>query len=111
MPLVKIDGNNLKNWESFHDTFSKSFGFPEFYGRNMGAWIDCMTDLDDPNEGVGMTSIHGSASDVVVLHIDNIDSMPNELSQALIDCAAFVNWRRLDQGEPAILALSYDRQP
>ena len=107
MPLVSLDASRLRDWDSFHSVFAEVFGFPDFYGRNMDAWIDCMTSLDTPDDG--MASVHGSASDPVVLRLDNADSIPNELFDALVDCAAFVNWRRLEIGEPAILALAFWR--
>lgn len=107
MPLVRIDGRQLRDWDSFHDTFADTFGFPPFYGRNMDAWIDCMTWLDDPSSE--MTEIHGSQNDPVVLQIDQIDSVPDEIYSALVDCTAFVNHRRIEQGESAIVTLSYFR--
>jgi hypothetical protein len=107
MPLVRLDAFRLRDWESFHSVFAEVFGFPDFYGRNMDAWIDCMTSLDMPDDR--MTSVHGSASDPVVLRLDNADTMPNELFDALVDCAAFANWRRLEIGEPIILALAFRR--
>lgn len=69
MPYVQIDGNELTNWATFHDVFETVLGFPSFYGRNMNAWIDCMTSLDAPADG--MTTIHGTEADVMVLHISN----------------------------------------
>jgi hypothetical protein len=30
-----------------------------------------------------------------------------EIYEALVDCAAFVNWRRIEVGDGPILALSY----
>ena len=105
MPIVRIDGRRLTDWESFHDTFAEGFGFPEFYGRNMNAWIDCMTSLDSPEDG--LTTIHGTANDAVVLHITNASSIPPDVFEGLNECAAFVNWRRIEQGDAAVLALSY----
>ncbi len=107
MPLVTIDGAQLCDWDSFHTAFAAAFGFPGFYGENMNAWIDCMTYLDAPD--AGMTSVHGSASDPVVLQLDNANAVPKEILDALVECAAFVNWRRLEVGEPAILMLSFHR--
>jgi hypothetical protein len=104
MPNVQIDGTELTNWATFHDVFETVFGFPAFYGRNMNAWIDCMTSLDTPEDG--MTTIHGTAADPVVLHIANASSIPSDLFDGLVECAAFVNWRRIEVGEPAILTLS-----
>lgn len=105
MPLVRIDARQIRDWDTFHDVFAVAFGFPGFYGRNMNAWIDCMGYLDDP--ATDMTKVHGSASDPVVLRLDNIDSMPGEIYEALVECAAFVNWRRTESRDPAILVLAY----
>jgi hypothetical protein len=74
----------------------------------MNAWIDCMSDVDDP--AAGMTARHVPPGTVLTLHIDGIDELATrcpEQHDALIECAAFVNWRRVERGEPAILALSF----
>lgn len=105
MPVVDIDGSRISSWASFHDVFAAELGFPSLYGRNMNAWIDCMTSLDEPDDG--MTTVHGSSSDPVVLRIESASSIPREVFDALTECCAFVNWRRMEVGEPAILALSY----
>ena len=105
MPLVRIDARQIRDWDSFHDVFDAAFGFPGFYGRNLNAWIDCMGYLDDP--GAQMTKVHGSASDPVVLRVDNIDSTPSDIYEALVECAAIVNWRNTESGDPAILVLAF----
>lgn len=107
MPTVRLDAAPIRDWDSFHSIFASTFGFPVFYGRNMDAWIDCMTSLDAPAEG--MTSIHGSAFDPVVLQVDNIDAVPKEIVDALVESVAFVNWRRMEVGEPAVLMLAFNR--
>ncbi|MDG3003854.1 barstar family protein [Paludisphaera mucosa] len=40
MQLVKLDTRRITDWDAFHDAFAEAFGFPEFHGRNMNAWID-----------------------------------------------------------------------
>ena len=107
IPIVRVDAAGICDCNSFHSAFALAFGFPSFYGRNMNAWIDCMTSLDSPADG--MTSVHGSASDPVVLHLDNANAVPKEIFDALVEGAAFVNWRRLEVGEPAILMLAFHR--
>ena len=52
MTRVAIDTRRVIDWDSFHNEFAEVFGFPRFYGRNMNAWIDCMTYLDDPESGM-----------------------------------------------------------
>ena len=105
---VLIEAERISNWETFHDTFAETLGFPGFYGRNMDAWIDCMTCLDDPD--AGLTSTHVTGGDVVVLCISGVDDFRRrcpEIYDALVECAAFVNYRRIEKGEPAVLALSF----
>lgn len=107
MPNVRIDARRITDWESFHDVFAESFGFPEFYGRNLDAWIDCMTCLDEPDSG--MSSVHGTSSDSVVIQFDHVNHLPTEIYDAVVECSAFVNYRRLAANEPAILCLSFYR--
>jgi hypothetical protein len=106
--LVSIDCANIRDWNSFHDEFAALLGFPEFYGRNMNAWIDCMTSLDEPEHG--MTSVHAAKGHVLTLQLNNVAPFRerhSDLYAAIIECAAFVNWRRLEVGEPAVLAISF----
>ena len=47
-----------------------------------------------------------------VLHIDNINAMYRcnpKLYNDLVECAAFVNWRHVEKGLPAVLVLSFYR--
>ncbi len=53
--IVRINTELISNWDSFHQIFKMTFGFPEFYGNNMNAWIDCMSYIDDKE--TGMTKI------------------------------------------------------
>ena len=107
MPIVRIDGSLISGWDSFHDAFTAAMGFPEFYGRNMNAWIDCMTSLDEPRDG--LTSVHARDGEPLTLHVDNADVLPDEIFGALNECAAFVNWRRIETSQSPGLVLSYWR--
>lgn len=92
-----------------HDEFHRAFGFPPFYGRNMDAWIDCMTSLDDEEDG--LSSVHVSPGGVMTIELADagiLKERHRELYEAIIECAAFVNWRRLERGLPTILALSFN---
>lgn len=107
-PIVRISGRQLADGRNFHEVFAEAFGFPDFYGKNMNAWIDCLSSLDRPEHG--MTSIHAAKGGVVVLQIDDYRRLKNrrpDLLSAIVEGVAFVNWRRLEIGEPAVLALSY----
>jgi RNAse (barnase) inhibitor barstar len=106
--VVSVDCGKIRDWESFHDEFAAAFGFPNFYGRVMDAWIDCMTSLDKPEDE--MTTVHAERDHALTLQLENIapfrENHP-DIYAALIECTAFVNWRRLEVGEPAVLAISF----
>src|SRR5262245_18506990 len=65
--LARIEGRNITDWATFHDEFTRVFGFPDSYGRNMNALIDCMTSLDAEQDG--MTSIHVPPGAVLGLEV------------------------------------------
>lgn len=107
-PVVVIDASRISNEESFHDEFARMFGFPDFYGRNMNAWVDCLTSLDEED---GMRSITIYQGQVLTLQIDHYKDFKTrcpDLADALVECAAFVNWRRIEQGEASVITLAFD---
>jgi len=97
MKTVIIDANRITDWESFHDVFSECVGFPDYYGRNMNAWIDCMGD-----ESVIGDFIHLRIEGVNELKTRNFD-----IYEAIMECSAFVNYRLTENGEKPVLSLSY----
>jgi Barstar (barnase inhibitor) len=107
-PIVKIDCRQIRDWGSFHEVFSAAMGFPDFYGRNMDAWIDCLTYIDEP--GDAMTSVHAPPGGILVIQLDFVGDFAArcpELYAAIIECASFVNWRRIEMGKGPVLALSF----
>ena len=104
--VITIAADQITDWDSFHSVFQAALGFPEFYGRNMNAWIDCMTDMDDPSGG--MTNVSVSRGELVALRIDDAPDFERrcpEQYRALIECTAFVNYRRAEVGEAPVLTL------
>jgi Barstar (barnase inhibitor) len=106
--LVKVDLGRIVDWPTFHAVFAETLGFPAFYGRNMDAWIDCMTYLDDPV--ARMTAVHAAPGQVVVLQCAGVKAFAARCPEqyaALVECSAFVNWRRIETGDEPVLALSF----
>lgn len=109
--LARIDCANILDWPSFHDEFNRVFEFPDFYGRNMDAWVDCMTSIDSPQDG--MTGIHCEKGSFLTIELENVDDLRGdraEYLEAILDCTAFVNFRRIDVNDKPVLALSYFRR-
>lgn len=106
--VVEIDGKTLVGRERFHDTFAKALGFPDFYGRNMDAWIDCMSSLDDPESR--MTSVHVRRGKVLTLKIRNYKYFKKAGKDEwldLLECSAFVNFRCTEPGQNPLIALAF----
>ena len=108
MPVVTIDTRQILDWDSFHTVFAEAFGFPDYYGRNMDAWIDCLTHLNDP--GGSDTRVKAEPGGVVVLQLEYMCEFAKrcpELYAAIVECAAFVNYRLVETGQPPTLALAW----
>lgn len=104
--VIEIPVDKITDWESFHDVFQRALGFPSFYGRNMDAWIDCLTSVDRAADG--LTTVTVLPGEILILEIGDPLNFRNRCPEqyaALIDCSAFVNFRRCEAGEPPVLAL------
>ena len=94
---VAIDCAQIHDWETFHSVFAEILGFPNVYGRNMNAWIDCLSSLDEPLDG--MTKVHAPTGGVLVLHLRNVKDFMARCSEqysAIIECSSFVNHRPVE---------------
>ena len=104
--IVRVNAAEIQDWSSFHAVFQRVFGFPDFYGHNLDAWIDCMTSLDAPEDGLSRVSV--SPGEMLLLRIDQADEFQKRCPAqyaALLDGSAFVNRRRVEVGEAPILGL------
>lgn len=96
MTTLKIDGKKLTDWKSFHSEFKSELNFPDYYGENMDAWIDCVDELTEK---------------LTLLQIDNgkfLKENKPELLNAILECGAFVNYRKIEQGEKPNLIIAVD---
>ena len=107
MKTVTLNGTAMSDEQSFHAEFQSALGFPAFYGRNMDALIDCLGYADDPS--AGMCSVCVTPGEVLVLCIENAEDFKRRcpaLWLSFLESAAFVNWRRTERGQAAILSVS-----
>ena len=107
MATVRLETSAISHWDSFHSTCRAAFGFPEFYGANMAAWIDCLTYLDEDD---GMSRFHlapGETLDIQVANTESLKLRVPEIFDALVDCTASVNQRYLEAGKSPRLHLVF----
>jgi RNAse (barnase) inhibitor barstar len=105
---ISIDCGRIHDWPSFHSEFAEAFGFPDFYGHNLDAWMDCLTSLDAPEDG--LTKVHCLPGSVLTIELQNVSQIKAQFPEqysAIVECSAFVNWRRIETGSTAVLALSF----
>ncbi|MFD2035192.1 barstar family protein [Belliella marina] len=94
MKVYRIYGNKIKNWKTFHSEFKSEMNFPDYYGENMNAWIDCVDELStEPT----LIEIHKGKL---------LKQNAPELLEAIFECSAFVNFRKVEIGEQPTLMVS-----
>ncbi len=80
-------------------------GFPKFYGMNMDAWIDCMSDI-----GGGMTSSKLNTSEPICiefLNAEDFNKRTPEMMHDLINCVTSVNQHFSKTKEDKYLVLKF----
>jgi RNAse (barnase) inhibitor barstar len=106
MAEARLDGAAIRDFESFHDQCAAQFGFPSFYGRNMNAWIDCLTYA---REGDGMSRFVLGPTEPLLIEVVSTEAFNRqapEVFDAFVECTGFVNQRSVDAGElPALHVL------
>jgi len=96
--IVHLDGAKLKDTAAMLAAFNAAFGFEV---KNRDALVDLLTHLDIGDRTTQRVS--ALPNELVLVEI------AGECPQfaAISELAAFVNWRRLEQGDPPILAVAY----
>lgn len=44
---ITIDCGGIATKEELHECIAEALGFPDWYGHNLDALMDCLTDLED----------------------------------------------------------------
>ena len=105
MATARLDGSKIHDWASFHDVSSQQLGFPPFYGRNMNAWIDCLTHLD---LGDGMSRFHLQPGELLELEITDSQQLKRDapdVFEAVVEATESINNRYVERGQPPMLQL------
>ncbi len=103
LPHIRLQTEAITDWPSFHAECRRALGFPDFYGANMNAWIDCMSCLEDDD---GMVGIRLGPGELLLLEIPDstaLNARVPEIVNALVECTAFVNQQRYAEPRIALL--------
>ena len=79
MRNIEINLADVKTFDDFHNEVSSKLGFPEYYGRNLDAMHDCLTDIADEVEVVftGVKECR-AVSPEMSAYIDGLERMLND---------------------------------
>ena len=50
MQICILDGEKIPDQDALHTLLAASLSFPDWYGRNLDALYDCLTDVQDETE-------------------------------------------------------------
>ena len=107
MASVQLDTKLITDWASFHFVCKEAFGFPEFYGMNMDAWIDCLWYLAGDGEMTRFVLAENEMLHIEITDTDNFNSRLPEVFDALIECSAFVNKRYIERKDKPRISLVF----
>lgn len=94
---VTINFNKIANWESFHSVFSEVMGFPDFYGNNNNAWIDCMSYIDDKESGMSKVTVSpGESLEMLIVGTEQVTEKVPEVFIGFMEIVAAVNQRFIE---------------
>jgi RNAse (barnase) inhibitor barstar len=108
MAIVRLDGRTVRDWPSFHRESRIRFGFPDFYGNNLDAWIDCLSTLRD---GDGMTAVRLAPDETLRIEVTHSDALRRHapgILDALQEAVEAVNGRYAENREKPALELYLD---
>ncbi|UBV44103.1 barstar family protein (plasmid) [Deinococcus taeanensis] len=105
MAEITLDTRRIRSLDEFHEESARAFGFPDFYGSNLSAWIDCLTYLDE-NDGMRNFVLNPDEMLHVLLpDFEVLAAIAPEVVQNLLSGVAAVNERFLAQGRRPRLSL------
>lgn len=85
--------------DDFHSRIKEALGFPDFYGKNFDAFIDCLSSVE---EGEGMMSVFLVKGESLVLELrgwKEFEENTPEIAKSFKECVVHVNTRLDDYGD------------
>jgi RNAse (barnase) inhibitor barstar len=108
VPTIRIATNRITDWASFHNVFAEALGFPDFYGRSLDAWRDCMA---YPDEDDGLKAVVASADDPVVIVLADAQSFKERCPyewNGIVEVVSSLNLERVENGRRPLLMLAFE---
>jgi RNAse (barnase) inhibitor barstar len=105
MAKAVLDAARIVDLDSFHEESRQAFGFPEFYGCNMDAWIDCLSYLRDDDAMSKFRLGPDETLQIELTHAEALRQTAPDILTELTLCVDAINERYEDYGEKPALEL------
>ena len=104
MKFISVDIDFLDIYsKNFHLKMAEIFGFPDFYGKNLAALIDCLSDLRTFGDEEPMTRYSLNDDECLLLNVRNLSKASNDLRCKFLLALEAVNTRLSAGKTPTIL--------
>lgn len=105
MPLVTLPGREMQDWDGFHRVSRREFGFPDFYGNNLDAWIDCLSGVRDDDGMSRFVLKDGETLEIAVSDSAHLARHAGHVLEGLQEAVQEVNLRCEEAGQAPPLRL------
>jgi len=108
MKRVRLQTEHICDWPTFHQQFKEQFGFPDYYGSTMDAWVECMSHLTTPDSGrTSLVLDNGELLAIEIAGSESFYSRCGEQLAALVEYSAEVNRRYIESGNTSAIAFLF----
>lgn len=97
--VYTLDAAPWKSAADFHAEAKRQFAFPDYYGGNLAAWIDCLEELDVPYDGGVVMRIR---------HFDSFARADPQFAHTLLDSIESASRRFLLLGQRLLALIQSD---
>lgn len=104
--FLEIYSDHLNDeYNNFHKKMADIFGFPDFYGKNLAAFIDCLSDLRiyEGEDIEPMIRYSLNNDECILLNIKNLFRISDDLRYKFLFAIEQINTRHARCKVPTIL--------
>ncbi|MEY3445079.1 MAG: hypothetical protein RLZZ519_3360 [Bacteroidota bacterium] len=102
---VLVDLSGVESKAQLHSVLKNCLGFPDFYGANFYALIDCMSSFRYPEDE--MTTIVLQEDEVLLMEIRNFSPEMKDLVTMIVYAVQAVNERARSRGRISSILLTF----
>jgi hypothetical protein len=102
---LRLDGDLIRTWNEFHSQCAAVFGIPEFYGRNLDAWIDCVSDMRSDSRMTKFRLASGQVLQIELADSGTVRTVAPEIFSGFLDVVMAVNQRGRESGYGPLVSL------